>query len=694
MVASFMLVTIAHGEVLSVYTNLAAADYRWKLDTDKSTIADDGRTLTRVLDDMDPLKADDFVALLIAESTFTNPRADKQAYTGTYVNSSVDARGTATRAVSITHTLMLVSAPTNSATLAALASLQLDKNEILDVFSLVTGEKDTRALQWKHINPSQSATLLAISDEALVSQFASGYLYVDRVFKEEEDGTASFSILFQKAAWDAWSGENIASWTFLAYSNRGRDRASLQKTWTGIAIADAQTAVDAVTTNTNFVTSGYAVTDAYFTDNEDESVNVVQAQTQTDLLDMATMKRITAFAVETSKTDENMASAIADESSQTAGLIVTTRNVVNKDGLNNHTYATNSATADAEVGKTFVVTPFETNTTLSAVNEVTRETEVITFVAGSISSTSSTEDEHGRFDNVLTKRNAIKDVASGTDAAVNKFETSETVKVTHDDTAESTGAQSDGTIVDVSNTLDAFGEYSTAKRTRTATKDVAAGTDTTYTKFVTASTVKVVHDDTAETGSQGDGTIVDVGNALDAFGEYSTRKRTSTAHAILYTNVVSASEFGGATRIRAHNANTMAKPDTISGTNIASSVSGSMNPFGRYDYNKVTQWHEKASTTNGISGGAFAWTTVGPDTYYAIATAITNGVLRVISATRTYRGRAHTVTLYDTQIEAWEARDSVNPTNKFTTIEIGRFAEGIFFLHTAKRDLSSDKNYP
>ena len=178
MVASFMLVTIAHGEVLSVYTNLAAADYRWKLDTDKSTIADDGRTLTRVLDDMDPLKADDFVTLLIAESTFTNPRADKQAYTGTYVNSSVDARGTATRAVSITHTLMLVSAPTNSATLAALASLQLDKNEILDVFSLVTGEKDTRALQWKHINPSQSATLLAISDEALVSQFASGYLYV------------------------------------------------------------------------------------------------------------------------------------------------------------------------------------------------------------------------------------------------------------------------------------------------------------------------------------------------------------------------------------------------------------------------------------------------------------------------------------------------------------------------------------
>ena len=341
-----LIAASSRADVNRSFASIALAEPWWEMGKTEANITPGDYLVVRELPNMDALAVDSFDLLLRAETSFTNPKVDQQTYTGTFVNVSVELLAQQDRGVTVRQTLAKVSSPTNAATLDALPDQQMDKNEILDVFSLVTGEKDTRALQWKNIHPDQRATLFAIADSNLVSQFATGYLYADREFKKEDNGTATFSILFYKAAWDAWSGEDIDSWTFLRYGNRGRDRATLLKTWTGIAIDDADDALNAVSTNTNFITSGYAVTDAYYTDNKDESVNVIQAQTQTGLTDMASSKSITAFGVETSKTDENMTSAIVAETNHTAGLVVITRNIVNADGFNDHTYFTNAVTAD------------------------------------------------------------------------------------------------------------------------------------------------------------------------------------------------------------------------------------------------------------------------------------------------------------------------------------------------------------
>ena len=189
-----------------------------------------------------------------------------------------------------------------------------------------------------------------------------------------------------------------------------------------------------------------------------------------------------------------------------------------------------TSTADAEVRKDKTITPFETDIILTAQHEVSRETEQSVQGANSVKTTSSAKNEFGRFDNSVRTRTATKDVASGTDAVVNKFEESATVKVTHDDAAEATGVQSDGTVVSVENALDEFGEFTTAKRTRTANVDVAAGTDASIDAFRSVAAPKIVHDQAAEdTGVHSAGTSVSVVNDLDEFGHFTTRKLTDTA---------------------------------------------------------------------------------------------------------------------------------------------------------------------
>jgi len=168
----------------------------------------------------------------------------------------------------------------------------------------------------------------------------------------------------------------------------------------------------------------------------------------------------------------------------------------------------------------------ETDATVKVLHDPALETG--SQADGTIVEVGNKKDEFGDFTTSKRTRTANKDTAAGTDERYTKFESSETVKVTHDDEPES-GSQADGTIVAVSNDLDEFGEYKTAKQTRTAEKDVDGGTDSEYTKFETTETVKVVHDDAQETGSQADGTVVSVRNSTDEFGEFSTAKTTKTA---------------------------------------------------------------------------------------------------------------------------------------------------------------------
>jgi len=344
----------------------------------------------------------------------------------------------------------------------------------------VTGEKDTRAFQWKNMHPDQRATLFAIADSNLVSQFATGYLYADREFKKEDNGTATFSILFYKAAWDAWSGEDIDSWTFLRYGNRGRDRATLLKTWTGIAIDDADDALNAVSTNTNFITSGYAVTDAYYTDNKDESVNVIQAQTQTGLTDMASSKSITAFGVETSKTDENMTSAIVAETNHTAGLVVITRNIVNADGFNDHTYFTNAVTADVLISTNRALGIMSDTYSYTTDNQTNALTNAVEVTNGVITEHSTTVNKFGRNKNTVSRDVANKNVTNHyVDAAgILSVQHTETVANTTND-VETASAVTNGVISTRTTIVSKYGLNDTTTGTDTARPDVQTSTNRT-----------------------------------------------------------------------------------------------------------------------------------------------------------------------------------------------------------------------
>lgn len=674
--------------VLRSFASLALAEPWWEAGKSTAEVPTEGVVLVRELPNLYSTSADALEILLIAESTFTNPKINGQTYTGTFVNVSVELIGVDARSVTIRHTMMEVSAPTNTTTLAALEYTQMDKNEILDVFSLTTGEKDTRALQWRNINPAQRATLYAIADSNLVSQFATGYLYVDREFKDEVNGTASFSILFQKAAWDVWSGEDIDSWTFMRRGNPGRDRASLQKTWTGIAISNALAGALAVATNTNFITSGYAVTDSSWTDNGDESANIVQMQVQTNLTSTTTSKTIAKFSTQYSTTDENMAAAVTHATNRNNGVIVTTKADLNQNGLYVNTYSTNTATADAEVRIERTITAFETNDVLTAVNETTREGAVTNTsqTAGVILTASSEETDAGVFNNELRTRTAVKGVAAASAIQEDLFNTRASAR-TSGATNATTPTFTSGAdiVVSAQNTKDDFGLYTVSLETNTVKYVPSARVTTSITAFYAETNTVHRHTNTAATvAALTDGVIQTVTSTKDATGDYDTQileRAPAAADSYTQTNIT---EFGGVTVTKYHNQTSIPSADavgTVLYTNTqvsASSVSGSKNPHGRYDATKTSQWHDDADTIG--TNGVYTWRLDGPQTYRIDTW--TDG--KVTAWTRYWEHWNHSVQLYDTSEAAWDARsDDTSKTNSVK--EVGRFSNGIYYYHTVSR---------
>lgn len=209
--------------VLSVYTNIAAADGWWILDQQTSTIADGGYVLSRELQFLDNRSSDDLAALLVAESTFTNPKADLQTYTGTFVNSAVTVKETTSstgqRSVTITHTMIRVNTLTGSESavlatnLSTFTSINTRDNAILNLFGLQTGEGDNQGFIFANMNPSsanKTACMDTITDADLVAQLAVGWTYADRQWKEDKDGTAMFAVGFRKVSWtNTWSQADL-----------------------------------------------------------------------------------------------------------------------------------------------------------------------------------------------------------------------------------------------------------------------------------------------------------------------------------------------------------------------------------------------------------------------------------------------------------------------------------------------------
>jgi hypothetical protein len=236
-----------------------------------------GFSLTRAWPHIDPTYADALSVALDAVATYTDPKADNQSYTGTFVNSKVvcdegDAE-TSERHVTILQTLILVSAPADTAALAALAGLITQGNLLKEPFGLkvpgndgTIGEEDTISYRWHNIATSSRTTLMAITDANLVSGLpGAGWSYIQREFKEEDDNTATFTVVFQKIAWNTSFSASAPDLTWS--DNYGTPHQRNNHLWLKVGNAVSYAAVYTPT-------SGYNVMRVDVTERRDGAVNI------------------------------------------------------------------------------------------------------------------------------------------------------------------------------------------------------------------------------------------------------------------------------------------------------------------------------------------------------------------------------------------------------------------------------------
>lgn len=188
------------------------------------------------------------VVTLSAVTSYTDPKADDVVYSGTFVHSGCKAveeteQGESDRAASIIQTLTKVNAPANISALAALTPEIIQQNMIQEHFSVATGEKDRILYRYKNLNPSARSAMIGLADADLVSNLpGSGWTYVDRKFEQEDDGTATFSVLFEQEAWQS-AATNAAAQVTEVEASVGAQRAGLRRVWYRRTLAAKQSLI-------------------------------------------------------------------------------------------------------------------------------------------------------------------------------------------------------------------------------------------------------------------------------------------------------------------------------------------------------------------------------------------------------------------------------------------------------------------
>jgi len=243
-----------------------------------------GFTLKRMWDFIDATVADTLVDTRVASSPVSNPQADGQTYTGTFVIAKVFAKeadglsdDNNERYVNIEETNIKVSAPADASTLASLEPIIQQGNEIITGFSWEDGEEDDLRYIYKNVNPTSRATLMAISDADLVSNISgAGWTYIDREFTEEENNTGTFVVFFKKETWTNETGttpdQTIARTRTIGLGNYDpqNDKSGVNRTKTtrseGIPIADLEEIRD-----NQVAESGYAINRIQAIDNKNGS---------------------------------------------------------------------------------------------------------------------------------------------------------------------------------------------------------------------------------------------------------------------------------------------------------------------------------------------------------------------------------------------------------------------------------------
>ena len=147
--------------------------------------------------------------------------------------------------------------------------------------------------------------------------------------------------------------------------------------------------------------------------------------------------------------------------------------------------------------------------------------------------------------------------------------------------AESPGAGADGTINDVSNSINEFGRYNVRKTVRVAkpksATSVSGGPLVTVTEIVRRNA-----DKPESPGAGATGTIIDVSNSINEFGKFDVRKTTKTATAGQDSGWISYTDRYGTSYVRSFQ-NMQSVPRDGFTNKTSNSLSFRKNEFGLWD---------------------------------------------------------------------------------------------------------------
>jgi hypothetical protein len=198
---------------------------------------------------------------------------------------------------------------------------------------------------------------------------------------------------------------------------------------------------------------------------------------------------------------------------------------------------------------------------------------------GTMVDVSGSINDAAKIDVTKTTRRAIEKQATA-DSGGPLISVSETIKVNSPSPANP-GAGADGTINDVSNTINEFGRYNVSQTVKTANPKEATSTSGGPLVTVTE-TVKVNATAPESPGAGSTGTIINVSNSINAFGRYDVRKTTKTAKVGQDSGWVPYTDRYGTSYVRSFQ-NMQSVPTDGFTDKTSNSLSFRKNEFGLFD---------------------------------------------------------------------------------------------------------------
>jgi hypothetical protein len=321
--------------------------------------------------------------------------------------------------------------------------------------------------------------------------------------------------------------------------------------------------------------------------------NSVNTKTAIPDANVRNTKSISAFDKDESVTARNEVVRETAQTVQSVGTIVQTSSDENEFGLFDNSVNTKTAISDTDVDNSRSVDEFNDKTTVTARNEATREPEITSVSGGVISSTRSSKNEFGEYDNSLSTDEALLQVDVQNSRTITKFDDNTTETARNEENRETAGvAVSGGIITSTQSSLNSHGKFDNSKNTKKAIADAEVKKSKTITAFdkdegLTArnETVREV-----EETIQGDGTIVQTSSDKNEFGLFDNNKSTKTAISDAEVDKSkSISAFSTDKVITARNEDDRETEETAQTDGSIVTTKSGKNQFGKFDNSKSTK---------------------------------------------------------------------------------------------------------